>query len=306
MEDVLDRVVLEQLLLTLREDARIFVKERKPATSQEAAKLADDFFTAQTDARGEKRNIRGNNCKKIGHIAKECKQPVTTSNTASQRPIVESPTTAPTTRPKRDIKDVECFNCHRKGHYMADCPDNAYLCRERSTEPRHTRWVEGRAVSGILLDTGCSRTLVQRELVPAEKIMEGEAVAIRCAHGDTVLYPVARVAMAVGGQALEIEAAISDMLPMDVLLGTDVPELGDLLGHEAMDKCEGAMAVTTRAGQKWLDQEEQTRIEKESMSGATPKPVDAQEDEEWDLGREFAEDLFEGGRERRTLTRSEK
>jgi hypothetical protein len=39
----------------------------------------------------------------------------------------------------------------------------------------------------ILLDTGCSRTLVHQNLVPESKIQEGEAIAIRCAYGDTVL-----------------------------------------------------------------------------------------------------------------------
>ena len=32
--------------------------------------------------------------------------------------------------------------------------------------------VEGTAVSDILLDNGCSRTLVQKDLVPKEKLLE--------------------------------------------------------------------------------------------------------------------------------------
>ena len=32
--------------------------------------------------------------------------------------------------------------------------------------------VEGTAVNDILLDTGCSRTLVQKDLVPKEKLLE--------------------------------------------------------------------------------------------------------------------------------------
>ena len=53
--------------------------------------------------------------------------------------------------------------------------------------------VEGRKVTDILLDTGCSRTVVRQDLVPEQKKVEGEAVAICCAHGDTVLYPLAQV-----------------------------------------------------------------------------------------------------------------
>ena len=47
--------------------------------------------------------------------------------------------------------------------------------------------VEGQQVTDILLDTGCSRTMVHKSLVPEQKLKEGEAVTIICAHGETVL-----------------------------------------------------------------------------------------------------------------------
>ena len=47
--------------------------------------------------------------------------------------------------------------------------------------------MEEKSVDKIVLDTGCSRTLVQKDLVPKGKFKEGEAVAIQCAYGDTVL-----------------------------------------------------------------------------------------------------------------------
>jgi predicted aspartyl protease len=116
--------------------------------------------------------------------------------------------------------------------------------------------VEGREVGDILLDTGCSRTLVREDLVPAKKFLAGEAVAIRCAHGDTVLYPLAEVEIEVGGQSLKVEVAVLGTLPIAVLLGTDVPELAELLGG-SQRKCGGrrlwtddALVVTTRAQAK--------------------------------------------------------
>ena len=80
--------------------------------------------------------------------------------------------------------------------------------------------MEGQAVTDNLLDTGCSQTLMKSELVPTTKRVEGDAVTIRCAHGDTgdtVLYPLANVEL------------VSDTLPVSVLLGTDVLELDTLL-----------------------------------------------------------------------------
>ena len=51
------------------------------------------------------------------------------------------------------------------------------------------------------VDTGCSRTKVRQDLVPEGKIIEGDAVTIRCAHGDTVLYPVAQLELGGGWTA---------------------------------------------------------------------------------------------------------
>ena len=53
--------------------------------------------------------------------------------------------------------------------------------------------VEGKAANNILPDTSCSRTLVHQDLVPRTKFKEGEVVAIQCAHGDTVFYPLAQI-----------------------------------------------------------------------------------------------------------------
>lgn len=47
--------------------------------------------------------------------------------------------------------------------------------------------VTRKAVRGILLDTGCSRTVVMRDLVPAHKYLEGDTITIKCAHGDILL-----------------------------------------------------------------------------------------------------------------------
>ena len=98
---------------------------------------------------------------------------------------------------KQERREVFCFNCGQKGHISPKCLDNALFCGtgRRSQEQGV---VEGRYVSDILLDTGCSRTLVRRDLVPSKNMQEGDVVTIRCAHGDTVLYPLADVKVEVG------------------------------------------------------------------------------------------------------------
>lgn len=134
-------------------------------------------------------------------------------------------------------------------------------------------WVEGQLVEKILLDTGCSRTMVHKDLVPQERVIEGEAVTIGCTHGDTVLYPLAEVELEVSGKPIVVEAVVSETLPVAVLLGTDVPELSQLLGGEPKKEPCQAMMVVTRARAREQLEEEAAQREQELSSGAQPIPV---------------------------------
>ena len=82
--------------------------------------------------------------------------------------------------------------------------------------------IEGTKVRGIMLDTGYTRTMVRGDLVSKDKILEGKSAVVRCAHGDTVLYPLAQVCMEVDGCVINTVAAVSDNPLMAVLLGVDV------------------------------------------------------------------------------------
>ena len=72
---------------------------------------------------------------------------------------------------------------------------------------------------------------------------------------------------------------MADKLPLSVLLGRDVPELGVLL-QESKDQDIGemqsgeAMVVTTRARKQQQQQEEAVRMEEEMRDGANPKMVE--------------------------------
>ncbi len=232
---------------------KIYVKERKPKSSEEGGKFADDSVQARKpeEANEKKKSDKTivkhcHSCGNPGHLVKDCRVKMA-KNGEQVWPA----------KLKKDLREVECYNCHKKGHYSSNCPKNAMFCTERrvnhhgnsSLEKKQAcaqpdvvkrGSVEGRVVDNILLDTGCSRTLVHQSLVPEEKIQEGSAVAIRCAHGDTVLYPLAKISLEVEGQPITVEAAVSNTLPM---LGTDNPELPKLLRRES-EGTELALAVT--------------------------------------------------------------
>ena len=75
--------------------------------------------------------------------------------------------------------------------------------------------------------------MVHKTWVPPHKRKEGNAVTIRCAHGDTVFYPLADVNVEVDGLPITVEAAVSETLHASVLLRTDIPELTTLLGGQS-------------------------------------------------------------------------
>ena len=59
VDEAKDKVVLEQFINTLSEEVKIFVLERKPESSEEAGKLADDFQQARKFEKEEVRTVDG-------------------------------------------------------------------------------------------------------------------------------------------------------------------------------------------------------------------------------------------------------
>ena len=136
--------------------------------------------------------------------------------------------------------------------------------------------VEGTEVNDVVLDTGCARTLIHRRLVPDSKMIQGEATTLWCAHGDTVLYPLAKVELHMDGIPLHIKAAISDTLPVSVLLGTDVPELGQLLRtnpHTIHSFGADEAVMVTRAMARELEQTRLEQQKRETEWGVQPSSL---------------------------------
>ena len=308
-EKVVDVIIREQFLNTLPEDVRVWVKERQPATSKEAGRLAEDYLQArkatgrlESNGRMDKRpgppggpavgprQCLG--CGQLGHWIRECPK--------KAMPLAGGPPREHSLRKERQPREaLRCFNCGKRGHLAMKCPDRALFCdssrsclgrgvsrQEQGTSRRGL--VEGRYVTDILLDTGCSRTLVHRDLVAPGSMLEGEAVTIRCAHGDVVLYALAEVGVEVDGKVIKVDAAVSDTLPVSVLLGTDVPELSELLKGMTMEPVQSgdALVVMTRARAKQQECEEAIQKEREQLSGARPHALE-------ELGNNDAEEVEE-------------
>ena len=74
---------------------------------------------------------------------------------------------------------------------------------------------------------------MHKTLVTDDDILDGE-VTVRCAHGDSVSYPLAVVKINIGGKDIITTAAVSNTLPASVLLGWDVPQLINMVKTEAL------------------------------------------------------------------------
>ena len=149
---------------------------------------------------------------------------------------------------KKKEKPLVCYNRGGKGHMSRQCPTSALFCgvkgftrysakRKRLNQPFQCKGaVEDQLANYIGLDTSCSRTLVRSDLLREKDFSQGGTVPVQCAHEDVVTYPLARLELEVKGWALIVEAVVLDRLPQLVLLGTNVPDLPELLKTERQRK----------------------------------------------------------------------
>ena len=204
---------------------------------------------------------------------------------------------------------VRCYNCNQRGHFSSSCPKRSLYCGRQDggadgpDRARRHGTVNGIYCSDILVDTGATQTLVHKELVTDDDILDGE-VTIRCAHGDTASYPLAVVKI-----SIITTAAVSSTLPTSVLLGWDIPELMELFADDGPDTRRGegdALAVMTR---RRRDQQEFAKRDVEAspstvnpdLPSPTPEPSDTEFMSNFDVS------LFApAGRSKTRLTRAQK
>ena len=325
LDEVSEVVVTGQVLTSMPEDIRIWVREKKPATAAEAGQLTGDYIQARgpiSHSRRTEQTKRPDNRDRPTNLRSEPAVQARKGSTYQPRPQGNSTTGRTSFQNTRNQPmrrgEVTCYTCGNRGHMSMQCPSRPTInvdALPKKTEVYRTGIVGGVPVTDIVLDTGCSQTLVHRDLVPDEHL-SGEEVAIHCAPGDVLKYPVANVQLMIGSTKIDVKAGVSETLPAAVLLGTDVDEMLPLLQETHHSKGAGrpqvakALAVETRAQAKHRQKEEVLEKLKESRSAATPTPIEAQPEKEQsqtsDPDFNFHDALFEGGQPRTRLTRRQK
>ena len=152
--------------------------------------------------------------------------------------------------------------------------------------------------------------MIHQDLVPVENNIPGEAVTVRCSHGDVTLYPFADVHVQVDGIEFTIRSTLSQILPVSVLLGTDVPDLGRLLTRPGVGTSHSEPAeamVVTRAQAREREKADAYQQLREKASAVCPTPItDVRDIREPLMGSTFADDLFSPRQPRTHLTRRQK
>lgn len=239
---------MEQLINTMPPSIRVWVSERKPTTVEQAGQLADHHIRARK--RNPEDSQRGNsdkpsmgkggkhctNCGRSGHWTRESKSAKSNPGTPMDSPAAE----------KGKSHGPKCYSCQIFGYITAKCKltlsggssnyHNNYHTMEQQNWEKESHsgitcsgMVEGVPVSDIVLDTGATRTVIRETLVP-----KGRCLVVVCLFAVVMglLSPLARIQIEIGGKAYSVEAAISNQLPMAVLLGRAVPELVDVCTHK--------------------------------------------------------------------------
>lgn len=321
-EEVCEAIVLEQLLDDMTPELRVWVKERKPNTLREASEMADNYVAAR---KGNRDRRVCTNCNKPGRIARFCRNADVKSDQKPDTLGGESESKATSlekvTSEKVKVKNITCFACGGAGHYASKCPQRSGSDKKAkigttsllahsgkrteklvpmSGQLGDTNFcvvkgeLDGESVS-MLVDTGSTHTLVQRDLVREDKVDHQSQVQVKCCHGDMRLYPTADVSLTIDGRTHNVKAGVLSKLPQPVLLGRDVPALPQLVQKEA-----SSCLVLTRAGKKATQEEEDRLARASCASGASPSPLGSADSEFRELAANLDEGLFQsGGKARR-------
>ena len=182
---VIDTVVKEQFVEVLLNNVRIWVKERKPRSSEEAGKLAEDYRQARKAEPLSSTSSKGGRkacylCGQVSHLTKDC----------LVKPPVPSMSENKDEKKKEEEKPFVYYNCGGRGHTSRQCPNSALFCgvtfftrystrQKRENRPYQCKEVvEGQLANDIVLDTGCSRTLVRSDLWREKDFSQGETVTV--------------------------------------------------------------------------------------------------------------------------------
>ena len=236
VDKISEQMAIEQLLGSVSSDLQIWLKDRQVTSVDEFGQLANEYVEAR---KGPK--IDGKFVGKKQRNFKPKSQDENLSVFADVRPEASSSGMNDvrkqdnSSKPKKPLESVKCFNCSEFGHFANSCPKpdrrklgtkgsaQGYLCLkpvdgEHKTSPFVLEGKINYDEARLLVDSGCSRTLVHRMFVQPDS-ETGQLMSVLLVNGDSITIPLANVDIETKHGVQRELVGVLDDLPVDCLLG---------------------------------------------------------------------------------------
>ena len=180
VDGMVNKIAIEHFLNGLPQEMRIWVASHDPETPEKVAQLIEAYDSAHS--RQVPANERASERTRRYHP-----DPKYTA-TPSKKEFTSRP------QQKKPLAEMTCFKCNRKGHLARHCTEQNLRVREESEKmvTFGEGKVNGQPVQRIQIDSGASRTVVDRRLVPFEEIGK-ETITVTFGNGTSGEYPLAPV-----------------------------------------------------------------------------------------------------------------
>ncbi|XP_073409407.1 uncharacterized protein [Dendrobates tinctorius] len=216
-----DRMIKDYFFHLCPAEVRQFILDGEPMNADKAAQI-DDHYEAKWKLETRKpvtASWRGG-------------KPATNPGARASHPS-GGPVAFANTRPTSDT--CKCFVCNRTGHISATCPERQKNPPVKGSGPNTSVFlVVGRIDDNVehvrvetslardLKDTGAERTLIRPGLAAPVEFTVGKTLTVTGIGGAHCPLPMAQVFLDWGAGSGVRELEMSDNLPIDVLLGTDL------------------------------------------------------------------------------------
>lgn len=125
MDQLLNKIIVEQLLCALPQELRIWVAAQNPETSTKVAELIESYDSAHNQHIKERaRYPESRTSSRPGNPSKDSSQ---TGNRSRTEGAVRS-----NTRERKPLSEVVCYKCGKKGHFARNCTEKTFHAQERT------------------------------------------------------------------------------------------------------------------------------------------------------------------------------
>ena len=235
--------------LHLPYDCKSYIQARKPATEQEMAANIEQFFAERCSSWDNPKwktselfssqwtgsTRRWKNTIPRGYQRSQSQGISGQEHSDQPTDVQETPTKPDSRAIERSSFHGECFNCGRRGHYAARCPDKQEVRINRIDAPKliTISGKIGKEPSSMMLDSGAAMSLFPAKLIE-QKCYTGQWMKVRGAVGQKSLL-TAVVSVEVDGKKEDVRVLVTseDTTP---LLGIDFPRFERILHQKLSER----------------------------------------------------------------------